>query len=296
MLQKHVLALLLALAAAPLAAQQVPDTAFVYTSPQRRYTAGEGPVLWLDEAHYNFHTLDGRYAAFGKVVRADGFRVQPNREPFSAASLAKCNILVIANALDSASNQAWVLPNRSAFSTAEIAAVQTWVKNGGRLFLIADHMPFAGSAHDLAMAFGVDYLNGFAMDNRRRADERFFKSNKTLLDGLLTQNIDTVVTFTGSAFRLPKGAQPVLALQGYTVLLPQTAWQFEETTPSLDSKGLYQLAVLNYGKGKVAVSGEAAMFSAQLAGPNRNPVGMNQPEARQNAQLLLNILHWLAAR
>ncbi|MCC6460688.1 MAG: DUF4350 domain-containing protein [Saprospiraceae bacterium] len=296
MQQKHVLALLLLLAAAALSAQQVPDTAFMYASPQGRYAAAKGPVVWLDEAHYNFHTLDGRYSAFGKVLRADGFQLQPNREPFSKERLAACDILVIANALDSASNSAWVLPNRSAFSPAEIAAVQAWVQNGGRLFLIADHMPFAGSAHDLAMAFGVDYLNGFAMDNRHRADERFFKSNKTLRNNAVTQGIDTVVTFTGSAFRLPKGAQPVLALQGYTILLPQTAWQFEETTPYVDSKGLYQLAILPYGKGKVAVSGEAAMFSAQLAGPNRNPVGMNQPEARQNAQLLLNILHWLAAK
>jgi len=35
------------------------------------------------------------------------------------------------------------------------------------------------------------------------------------------------------------------------------------------------------------------MFSAQLAGPNRSPVGLNRPEARQNNQLLLNIIHWL---
>jgi hypothetical protein len=36
------------------------------------------------------------------------------------------------------------------------------------------------------------------------------------------------------------------------------------------------------------------MFSAQLAGPKQEPVGMNAPEAGQNHQLLLNVMHWLS--
>lgn len=52
-------------------------------------------------------------------------------------------------------------------------------------------------------------------------------------------------------------------------------------------------ALLPLGKGRVAVFGEAAMFTAQLAGPNRVQVGMNAPEAAGNHQLLLNTLHWL---
>jgi hypothetical protein len=39
--------------------------------------------------------------------------------------------------------------------------------------------------------------------------------------------------------------------------------------------------------------GEAAMFSAQLAGPQKRKVGMNDELAKQNYQLLLNIIHWL---
>lgn len=294
MKQKQLLAALLAVSAGLCTAQQIPDTAFIYPNPHPHFAEGKGPVVWLDEAHYNFHTLDGRYATFGKVLRADGYRVQPNRQKFTEASLANCSVLVIANALDSLSNTAWVAPNRSAFSTSEIAAVNAWVKNGGSLFLIADHMPFAGSAQDLAQSFGIKFLNCFALDNRSRATERFYRGNKTLLDCAITRGIDTVVTFTGSAFQLPKSAQAVLALQHYTILEPATAWQFTEITPHRDSRGLYQLGYLNYGKGKVLVSGEAAMFSAQLAGPNQNPVGMNQPEARQNGQLLLNIMGWLS--
>jgi hypothetical protein len=36
------------------------------------------------------------------------------------------------------------------------------------------------------------------------------------------------------------------------------------------------------------------MFSAQVQGPNRLPMGMNDPAAPQNPQFLLNVLHWLS--
>jgi hypothetical protein len=49
-------------------------------------------------------------------------------------------------------------------------------------------------------------------------------------------------------------------------------------------------------KGRVVMSGEAAMFTAQLAGPQQFPAGMNAPYARNNYRLLLNIIHWLDGR
>jgi len=54
--------------------------------------------------------------------------------------------------------------------------------------------------------------------------------------------------------------------------------------------------VMVVGKGRAAFFGEAAMFSAQVAGPNRRPMGMNAPGAEQNFQLVLNLMHWLAER
>ncbi len=44
-------------------AQQVPDSAFMYRARTPAYAQGKGPVVVLDEAHFNFHTLGGRYAA-----------------------------------------------------------------------------------------------------------------------------------------------------------------------------------------------------------------------------------------
>ncbi len=273
--------------------QQVADTAFQFQIAKPRFAQGRGSVVQLDAAHHNFHTMEGRYAPFAKVLRHDGFRVISNDTPLTEGTLAKGRIFVISNPLDSSNIGSWQLPTPSAFSPSEITALNNWVKNGGRLLLIADHMPFAGAAADLARSFGFEYLNCFAMDNRRRSVERFYRGDKSLLDNEITRGIDTVVTFTGSAFHIPKAATGILALHNYTLLSPETAWQFEENTPAVDSKGYFQGAYMPYGKGKVVVMGEAAMFSAQLSGPNRFPVGMNNPNARQNAQLLLNILHWL---
>jgi len=47
------------------------------------------------------------------------------------------------------------------------------------------------------------------------------------------------------------------------------------------------------GTCNLVVFGEAAMFSAQLAGANQRKVGMNSEDAPENFQLLLNIFHWL---
>jgi hypothetical protein len=67
-----------------------------------------------------------------------------------------------------------------------------------------------------------------------------------------------------------------------------------DETPRIPVGGWYQGAAIRFGKGRVAVFGEAAMFSAQLAGPNRGPMGMNAPVAARNPQFLLNVMHWLS--
>lgn len=274
-------------------AQQIPDTAFSFPIQTPKYAPGNGSAILVDAAHNNFHTLDNRYGPFGKLLQTDGYRLLSSTATVTQEALGECRIFVISNPLDSSNTGDWQLPTPSAFSPAEISAINEWVKNGGRLLLIADHMPFAGAAQALAQSFDFEFFNCFAMDNRNRNLERFYRSNQSLADNEITRGVDTVVTFTGSAFKIPSGATPMLALKNYTISTPRVAWQFEEDTPTLDSKGFYQGAYMKYGKGKIVVMGEAAMFTAQLAGPNQNRVGMNRPEARQNCQLLLNIIHWL---
>jgi uncharacterized protein (DUF2249 family) len=174
------------------------------------------------------------------------------------------------------------------------------VHNGGRLFLIADHMPLAGASTQLASAFGFEFTNGFAFDTLRQGPAFFNLEDQTLHSNVLTrgrnpkESVSQIVTFTGQAFKSPEGSQPVLTFSEHFInILPDTAWVFTDKTPRIPASGWHQGAFMPYGKGKIVVFGEAAMFSAQIAGPQKRKMGMNHPEAPQNYQLLLNIIHWL---
>lgn len=284
--------LLLLLCALQLAAQQVSDSSFQYQPERPQHKKGKGPVVYIDEGHYNFHTMSGRYAPFARVLEADGYQVRPHSGRFNEENLKGVDILVIANALDSSSVGNWTTPTKSAFNASELVTLVNWVMQGGKLFLIADHMPFGGAAGPLAASFGVEYCNCFAMDERQRAVERFSKKQGNLDETPVTAGLDSIVTFTGSAFALLSDeATPLLRLKHYSLLSPQRAWQFEDDTPIRDGDSFYQLAYLSYGKGKLVFSGEAAMFTAQIAGGQQ--VGMNHPQAGNNAKLLLSLLHWL---
>jgi hypothetical protein len=293
-------------AAPALPAQQVMDTAFV---PRLRsvptYASGKGPVVLIDEAHNNFHTANGRYRPFAKLLEADGLVVRPNAAQFDSASLAAGRVLVIANAVSAQNREDWRWPSHSAFAPSEIAAVASWVRRGGALLLIADHQPFAGAADSLANTLGVYFANGFAMPaaGGKRPGEIVFRRGEGLVRHAITdgrsaaQRVDSVVSFTGSAFRLARSVERPGELMrlpaGTRVRMPVVAWQFSDSTPEFRGDGMLQGAVFQLGKGRVAVFGEAAMFSAQVTGPERLPMGMNAPYAAGNPQFVLNTLHWL---
>jgi hypothetical protein len=280
-------------------AQQVADTTFRPVVSEPAFAHGQGPKVLIDEGHWNFHTMDGRYLPFARLLERDGWRVAPHRGRFTRESLAHARVLVIANALGDTGE--WVLPTRPAFTNDEVGEVKRWVEAGGSLFLIADHMPFPGAAKMLADAFGIDFFDGFATDSLGRAGIAMFRRRDgSLAASVVTDGpgepIDSIATFTGQGFRLKGKGTPVLVLdKRFVILMPKVAWEFDHDTTRMPGAGLLQGALLERGKGRVAVFGEAAMFSAQVSGPNRTPMGINHPIAGQNARLALNIVRWLGA-
>jgi len=280
-----------------LKAQQIPDLNFKHSILKPAYAKAKGPVIILDEAHFNFHTLDGRYNAFGKVLADDGYVVKPGKEKLTRPYLNKIKILAIANALGDTGE--WKLPSIFAFGDEEVKVVEKWVYEGGNLFLIADHMPCAGAAANLAAAFGFNFINGFAM-KKAMGREMFSRTRKNLSDNPITrgnnseEKIDSIEMFTGSAFIAPASATVITTLSSdYVIELPSVAWEFSANTPKLSGMHFVNGAMLQHGQGRVVIFGEAAMFSAQLQGPYKLPMGMNMPTAKQNPQLLLNVIHWL---
>ena len=282
-------------------AQQISDPDFNPPIFNPAYPPREGSKIFIDEAHNNFHTMDGRYKPFADLLARDGYIIQPLKDTIEINELEQVDILVISNPLNIKNTQDWTLPTPSAFTEDEIKNIVKWIEEGGSLFLIADHMPFPGAAGELAAAFGFELNNGFAYDTVTGGGPDLFNlKDGTLKDNFITngrnelEKVDSIYSFTGEAFQIPEVATPVLILNNnFISIMPDTAWNFKDDTPQVSVAGWSQGAVKKMGKGKIAIWGEAAMFSAQLAGEQKVKVGMNAPKAKYNYQLLLNIIHWL---
>ena len=284
-----------------LIAQQAADTTFIPAIKNVTFGEGKKPIVLIDEADNNYHTMTGRYQAFAKVLESDGFIVKRNTAVFTFDSLKNVDILVVSNALNEKNLDNWDLPNYSAFTRDEIETIYNWIKAGGSLLLIADHMPFPAAAYDLAAIFGFQFNNGFAVDTTSQSRTIFKKSDNTLLkhpilDGTCAnEKIDSVRTFTGQAFLAPPNAKPILIHNKNTIsYMPAKAGQFDENTPLISGEKWCQGATLEFHKGRIAVFGEAAMFTAQYNKKSKTWFGFKASGAEQNEQFLLNTVRWLS--
>lgn len=311
--------LALTLAAAPaLAQQQMVDPDFRPAIERPAYAEGQGPVVVIDEAHANFHRLDGQYAPFAALLKADGFQVRAGTLAFDAGGLEGVDVLVIANA--GATSQQ---PTPPAFTEAEGAALETWVRDGGKLLLIADHTPFGAAAEALAARFGVKMGTGYAFampDDLNLTTTLVYPAEALGVHPIMTgrsadERVEGVTAFTGQSLQGPPGATVLLpittgareaadlpTLQALADRLAQAgetgagtgAAVAELSRPALPAQGL----AFDHGRGRVVVLGEAGMLSAQLirfppeSGRPDRRFGMN--EAPGNARFGLNILHWLS--
>ncbi len=268
------------------------------------YMPSSGPRIGIDAAHKNWHTAAGRFAPFAHLLEADGYQVQSFTSAFTLSRLSEIDVLVVANAAaDTLSTGSERLPTATAFTSDEVATISTWVADGGRLLLIADHMPSGGEAHELAAAFGVLFTNGFAYSGVGNPLPDVFRRSEGLVgDHPITRGrstdeaIDSVATFRGQAFQARSDVSPLLVFgaSAFSVLPVDAAADFAEDTPRVPSPGWFQGVALTHGAGRVAIFGEAAMFTAQVFGQQQLKLVMNQPADTQYAQFVLNVMHWLS--
>jgi hypothetical protein len=78
----------------PAGAQQVEDSEFKPAVESPAFAEGKGPVVWIDEAHDNFHTASGRYQPFARLLRRDGYVVSASVASFDKALLGQASVLV----------------------------------------------------------------------------------------------------------------------------------------------------------------------------------------------------------
>ena len=77
---RNLLLLLFGICFTYLQAQQVPDTSNFFSIPLPKYPLKNGPVIQIDAAHHNFHTLEGRYSTFGRILATDGYQMKSSDE------------------------------------------------------------------------------------------------------------------------------------------------------------------------------------------------------------------------
>lgn len=283
-------------------AQQVADPDFD-TKVARPACTKKHPKVLLDEAHNNFHTASGRYKPFADLITSDGYHVTPGTEKFSKETLKGLDVLVISNALGAPAMGSPEASN-SAFTDEECDAVRDWVRGGGSLLLIADHAPMGAANAKLGERFGVDMSKGYTGDpsnydveSNNQGSIVYTRENKLLGDHSITrgrndsEKISRVIAFTGQSLKGPAGSVAFMKLADTAIDSIPTGQGNERREVS--AAGRAQGIAFKSGKGRVVVLAEAAMMSAQLAGPNKVKFGMNKP-GTDNRQLALNIMHWLS--
>ena len=69
--------------------QQVADINYNPEIPKPEYAPGEGPVVFIDEGHHNFHTKNGRYKSFSNLLERDGYQVGEYKGALTRGNLSR---------------------------------------------------------------------------------------------------------------------------------------------------------------------------------------------------------------
>jgi len=286
------------------------------------YPPGTGPRILVDSSHANTSDLASRFLKFGELLAADGYQVEDSPYPFNTEDfddqLEDAEILVVAN------------PGVDILA-AEFQPVVDWVRDGGKLLFVIDHTPFPARVATAAPLLGITFPVGQRVrvvppsclpvqfcDIVRIVWARtpLNSAEGSILEHAVTQgsassssdDVSVVRSYVGSAFAVVSNP-PTDATYSPTLVHPATA-VFHPSSQS--ASGLLLGLAIQLGSGRVYVSGEAAMLSAQRLGvtnvldENGNPVldGNGNPVQASvdkfgiqvepgNRQYLLNVVHWL---
>lgn len=276
----------------------------------KRIWPGGGPVVAIDDAHWNAHTAARGLAPFAKLLAADGYSVLARGNAASTEILTNAKVAVIANALGfrGVVQQVGQMVRinldalaADALTDAEADQLETWVRNGGSLLLVADPTPAGRSVRSLAERFAVTMRDATVFDpeHSERDDPStivFTREGRTLSAHPIIgaapgrDSLGRIVTFGGQALDGPPHATRLLMFSG-------TAYELgrggdEERTPV---PGLAQALAMYHGRGKVVVLGDADVITSRVrSGASLNDrVGLHWPNS-DNELFARRIMAWLS--
>jgi len=259
------------------------DESFDLPIGKPAFRSGKGPAVVVDEKHRNVVSLKTYFGPVGRFLRKDGYSIASGTEAFTPNGLAKTRVLVIANAQAPEGSP----DGASAFSDAEIAAVEAWVTKGGGLLLIADRAPFGGPARALARAFRVTLDDNTIL--RKGGDGK--------PDGVLTIDVSTDGDKTHPVFA---GVSAVVYVVGESVdgpgpILRAPAGTYagptSQAADGLPAAGKPIILAFSHGAGRVVVIGDAGIASAFGSRGGATHRGISEAD---NARFVRNTIRWLA--
>ena len=254
---------------------------------RRQFNPERQPVISFDQAHNNRHLfLDkenkpGSYYGFGQLAEALGCKMQILTENVDSSILNQTDLLVIACP---------VAENNEPYTMGEINTIRSWVREGGALLLITDHIPFSQSAVSLARAFDIQFTIGTVVDYAQ-ADKTIYEPGRIIYstgkyshESAILNNTNSIITYAGQGLKKINGTSDTL------LRFSPYAYYEDDAGQDFNAKGYSQLIAFQFGKGKVAVTGEAAFLTAQIKGDEL--IGLNN-RRYENELLCSNLLNWL---
>jgi hypothetical protein len=240
-------------------------------------------------------------------LAGEGFTVESFRGSLTTDLLNRGNILVLRVPLADEQANTWRAsprPTSPAFNSSEISAVERWVRDGGGLLLVADHMPMAGAVQSLARSFGVEILDGFVLPEDRLNpmgtlgdfDSGGWMTHSRSLGNLVghpitdgrspAERVEYLTTDVGSALKLPPEFVSLITLRrGSVSLMPDTAWSLHHRNAREDVEGWSQAAAACLGQGRVVLLADGWPF---LPGPHFDNEAQEEA-ARYHPQFTLNV-------
>lgn len=252
------------------------------------------PRICLDQAHNNLSIEDERYAPIRSLLESDGFQFHFLKSAIVARALKPCDILYISAAQ-------WRTPEKkAAFDKREVQIIARWVRRGGALLLMSDHPPkMAESVEALMGTFGIHGSLGTTEDTSHALkslndpsmivfslENGGLNVDHSIVKGTRPgEGLRSVIAFTGQSLIGPPESQGILRLSDEAV----DVYELERRS----AKGRFVMMTVKIGKGCVAASGDATLFTSKKDINSGEKIGINHPGI-DNTQLAINTFRWLA--
>lgn len=217
-------------------------------------------LAFFDETQNERGKLDSTYSDLGKLLRDNGFDVQPYTE-----------YMILPDEIERADVMVFGCPNSSKLRREEIAALEKFVENGGGLILLSLSGGDKGLMNNqtkLSQKFGIGFQNTAVKDSRNNAGLPTMVIIDNVVDHPITKDVNELLYPSGCSLQTASEAIPIATTSG-----------------TGDPANEPVAAVTEHGEGRVLCIGSYEIW--------RNGGGIQH---QGNKAFAVNAFNWLTAQ